>query len=550
MIAHDFFRLPLAEVMRRHKRSPIFRHVLFSVGELHDPLEPEVPFNMQGLLWEVEQEWRFRRDAVPEYIKLFVGRAARERSLSRLAEEYCLPPTERFKRIETTVKMAQYSTHDPETWPSPFFCAIVLPAEFSAVGVPITWCGNRSSAPTDPAIRPWFFDKRSKVFHGEEAVKLCQKGSGEMLMLETNGSSPSLPKRIAKYMERTEPAIAGQHGHTAALLAARHLVWDWGLSQAEALPYFKVYNERCEPPWSEAELERKLKQALDYPSHKTTRGHLLGEEYSPPAEPGGEEPPLKREPPPRPAFEPGKLARLAGQLEETIDAAYLEARSKFTCWNRSPAGFLHKLYRPGENIIVFDVFESQGREVWEHPGLGGNLGNLNHFKSGCENGVWFLCQPVTGQYVEAERLRSRSNPAGRSRRCEECVTAWRYALLESDHADPNLWLKVLVQWPLPIAAIYLSGKRSIHVLLQIDAGSKKEWDAIIRKQLEPKMVPFGTCPGSLTAVRLTRLPGCMREETGKIQQLLYLDDEPDCTPICKTPVRNSPTTYEVSEDVY
>lgn len=177
MIAHDFFRLSFAEVVRRHKRSPIFRHPLFAVGELHDPLEPDVPFNMQAPLPEVEKEWHFRREAgVPAWINLYVGRAARERSLAKLAEEYTLPPAERFKRIETTVKMEQYSADDPDTWSTGYFCAIHVPAEFSAAGMPITWCGNRSSALSDPAIRPWFFDKRSKVFHGEEAVKLCKQG--------------------------------------------------------------------------------------------------------------------------------------------------------------------------------------------------------------------------------------------------------------------------------------------------------------------------------------------------------------------------------------
>jgi hypothetical protein len=359
-----------------------------------------------------------------------------------------------------------------------------------------------------------------------------------------------LDKRIKKYMESVKPAVSGQYGHIATLLAARHLVWDWGLSKADALPYLKTYNERCDPSWEESELERKLAQALDYPEHKTTRGHLVGEGYSPLEETDGKEQAPKQAPAPRLAFDPERLARLAAKLPETVDAAYLEARSKFTCWNRTPAGFLHKLYRPGERIVLFNVFESQGCEVWEHPGPVGNLANLNHFTAGCENGVWFLAAPVTGKFVELERLKSKRNPAGRSRRCEECVTAWRFVLLESDKADPDQWLKALVQWPLPIAAIYLSGKRSIHVLLQIDAGSKKEWDRIVRKHLEPKLVPFGTCPGSLTGVRLTRLPGCMREETGQLQALLYLDDEPDCTPICKKPVRALTTTFEVSQDVF
>ncbi len=176
MIAHDFFRLSLAEATRLHKRSAIFRHVLFAVGELYDPLEPDVPFNMQAPLPEIEREWHFRRaEGVPAWIQLYVGRGARERSLAKLAEEYTLPPAERFKRIETTVKMEQYSTDDPDTWDTGYFCAIQIPAEFSFTGVRLFWCGNRSVALTDPDMRRWFFDPRAKISHGDEAVALARQ---------------------------------------------------------------------------------------------------------------------------------------------------------------------------------------------------------------------------------------------------------------------------------------------------------------------------------------------------------------------------------------
>jgi hypothetical protein len=175
MIAHDFFRLSLAEVARRHKRSPIFRHPLFAVAELEDPLEPAIPFNMQAPLPQIEHEWRFSRDAVPEYIRLTVGRAARERSLAQLQKEYTLPPAERFALIEGTVKVEQYNVNDPETWDTPFFCAIKLPAEFSNVPMPVYWFGNRSDALTNPRVRPWFFDPRSKVLHGKAAVDQARR---------------------------------------------------------------------------------------------------------------------------------------------------------------------------------------------------------------------------------------------------------------------------------------------------------------------------------------------------------------------------------------
>jgi hypothetical protein len=170
MIAHDFFRLSLAEVTRRHKRSAIFRHPLFAVAELEDPLEPALPFNMQAPLPEIEREWRFTRDAVPDYIKLTVGPAARERSLAQLQKEFTLPPAERFTLIEGTVKVERYNVNDPDTWDTPFVCAIRFPIESSNSTLPVYWFGNRSAALTDPMVRPWFFDPRSKVLHGKAAV--------------------------------------------------------------------------------------------------------------------------------------------------------------------------------------------------------------------------------------------------------------------------------------------------------------------------------------------------------------------------------------------
>jgi len=87
------------------------------------------------------------------------------------------------------------------------------------------------------------------------------------------------------------------------------------------------------------------------------------------------------------------------------------------------------------------------------------------------------------------------------------VTAWRYLLLESDKAEARPWLAALVQMPLRIAAIYTSGRRSIHALVRVDATSKADWDAKAR-QLKAGLEILGADPSAMTAVRLTRLPGC------------------------------------------
>jgi hypothetical protein len=318
-------------------------------------------------------------------------------------------------------------------------------------------------------------------------------------------------------------------GANTTFRAASVLVHGFALSEEDALEFIRAYNERCMPPWSERELRHKVRTAARANDHKQARGYLLDGEAPPESIP--ELPPIQK-----PEFKPEELATLAGQLDFDITPEWLEARSKFTTWNRSPAGVLHKLFREGEKVVMFNIFESQGCEVWEHQGNGQNLATLDYLERGQRRGCWFLAQPVTGEYVGLERLRSESNPAGRSRRCEECVTAWRYLLLESDHAPKDLWLRALVQLPLPISAIYDSGGDSIHALVRIDAESKAQWDAA-RQAISPWLVKLGACPGSMSGVRLTRLPNCRRESKKQLQRLLYLNDEPDCTPVLQKPVR-------------
>jgi hypothetical protein len=338
--------------------------------------------------------------------------------------------------------------------------------------------------------------------------------------------SITIDERISRYMERVDPAVSGQHGHTATFLAARVLIQGFGLSTDQAWPFALTYNARCMPPWSERDLRRKLDQALVLKSEDKPRGYLLGEDVS------GYSTETARPTKPKLEYEPEKLATVASALSDDISAAYLETRSRFTCWNRSPAGFLHKLYKPGEKVVVFDVFKSQGCEVWEHPGISGNLATLDYLQKGHEN-VWYMANPVDGEYHWNPR------EGHDSRRSEESVTSWRYAVIESDDAPKHLWLRALVQLPLPIAAIYDSAGDSIHALVVVDALSKSDWDRIVREELAPIIVPLGADLGAMTAVRLSRLPNCRREETGRIQALLYLNPEPDYTPIAQRPVRKA-----------
>ena len=198
------------------------------------------------------------------------------------------------------------------------------------------------------------------------------------------------------------------------------------------------------------------------------------------------------------------------------------------------------LYHKGEKVIVSDDFRSQGQEVSEHPGLPFDARALDSFAKGKSHGVWFLCNPVDGKF-------HLNDDGKQSRRSRQSVTSWRFLLLESDRADISAWdwLATLALLPLPVVSICETGGRLAHALLQADAPGKESWDRI-KDGLAPVLTMIGADIGSLSAVRLTRLPCCERlgkeDKDGKyqrhtggprLQRLLYLNPAPDGTPIAQ-----------------
>lgn len=87
-------------------------------------------------------------------------------------------------------------------------------------------------------------------------------------------SRPDLTERATAYMRSVDPAIAGQSGHNTTFRAACALVIGFGLTPEEAFPIFAEWNDRCLPPWSDADLARKLDQADKQPGE---RGTLIGD---------------------------------------------------------------------------------------------------------------------------------------------------------------------------------------------------------------------------------------------------------------------------------
>lgn len=228
-----------------------------------------------------------------------------------------------------------------------------------------------------------------------------------------------------------------------------------------------------------------------------------------------------------------------------------------------PRLLLDSLYRPGEKVLVFTSFTSQGELLHTcgtpgqthrlakfppRPGFSEPAPVLSGFPRGAQNGCWFLCSPVTGEWTPNANNRD-AHGAKLGRRHAACVTRFPYLVLESDEAPPADWLRILVQLADPIVAIYTSGGKSYHALVRVDAATKEEFD-LRRHEYCLRLAALGADKAAITAVRLTRLPGCLRFGTGegrdhkpyldregkpapRMQQLLYLNPQAEARPILK-----------------
>lgn len=89
-------------------------------------------------------------------------------------------------------------------------------------------------------------------------------------------AGPCAVERARRYLERMPGAVAGQHGHDATFRAALVVVVGFGLPDAESLALLGEWNATCDPPWSERELARKLREAREH--GRLPDGFLLNDE--------------------------------------------------------------------------------------------------------------------------------------------------------------------------------------------------------------------------------------------------------------------------------
>ena len=71
-------------------------------------------------------------------------------------------------------------------------------------------------------------------------------------------------ERARRYVVALPPAIAGSHGDLHTFRVCCRLVRGFALDDGEALALLQEWNARCQPPWTDRELEQKIASARRY----------------------------------------------------------------------------------------------------------------------------------------------------------------------------------------------------------------------------------------------------------------------------------------------
>lgn len=354
------------------------------------------------------------------------------------------------------------------------------------------------------------------------------------MLLRVKGDM-DLDERALRYLDKAGPAISGSGGHTHTLMCARALVRGFNFSDAEALSLLERWNEGNQEKWSKRELEHKLKAARNGPVPPEGEGWLnRGSAPTGVSRYGETAPAPKVTLKARPEIDRKMIAEFTRGVPE-IDEGWISRRSPVDPKGITSGEFLDAIFSPGERVLIFTTQYSQGDFLW-WVGKGGYRLSPDRgvqavpsdLPKGAPEGVWYLVQPVTGQWAINRNVKWTEDDGGHktrivkgkySRRTEDNVTAWRNFVLESDVLETGEWLRVLAALDLPVVAIYTSGGRSVHAIVSYEVPAKATWDAgrnVIRQVLSR----MGADPAALTAVRLSRLPGALRGN--RMQKLLFL----------------------------
>lgn len=183
---------------------------------------------------------------------------------------------------------------------------IVAPPSFHASGRCYEWLVD-----VPPAAADWFLQVYDTLDAEQKAQRSAQRNQPAppatvLPFRRPPASRERVLERARGYLEKMEPAVSGQAGHTTAMKAAAAMVRGFNLTIDEAFDLLQgSFNQRCQPPWDAADLRRKCEEAAE--KSDLPWGYLLE---------AGAPPPTQRTRQTLSALLPAAAARSAGAASE------------------------------------------------------------------------------------------------------------------------------------------------------------------------------------------------------------------------------------------
>jgi hypothetical protein len=182
---------------------------------------------------------------------------------------------------------------------------------------------------------------------------------------------------------------------------------------------------------------------------------------------------------------------------------------------KDPGILLTVLFDPAELIFIGDRLDSGviGRNI--RPAAAW----VNFFKNGGKAGPFIIINPLSGHPAP------KKSGEGDSLRCDGNVKTFRHCLVEFDTLSREDQIRFWSAVKLPILALIDTGGKSVHAWLDVqklsNVSNTDQWDQTIKIGLyEKALIPLGVDRACCNPSRLSRLPGCLRDE--KYQRLLWL----------------------------
>jgi hypothetical protein len=350
----------------------------------------------------------------------------------------------------------------------------------------------------------------------------------------------TLDERVQSYMDAIPGAVSGENGHAQTLKAATALVIGFALLPDDAWRHLRDYNQRCDPLWSESELDHKIREAaankLGLPYGWLRRGESL---------PPHQNSIWNRQPAgPKKLTKAEQVALWTTNIERKLqgwraDEAEVWEASKIRLlddYNGDACLLCHYLYDPNDLININCTFRLNAKGRVDIVGSGLTRTAAEWCEWLAKNGV---PQSEAGCWYRVNPLLARQGSGKNGSHTDADVARYAYHLFEIDSVPLELQLSFFCKIRVPIALISDSGGRSYHALVKSFAHTQIEYEEEINYLLKI-FGRFGVDAKNRNPSRYSRLPGVMRTigaraleegETSRPQKILYINPQPDSSPI-------------------